>query len=176
MIYVRQVNIEAALGHVGINLSEALPAGRPTGKPRWSVVTPVRDSAQGVVDGKFFASLSNECNDSSKRASLLAMLTHLGWAVLQDDYQSALKSTSVSPKEAFSFLYMKKTQRIWELKYQNKDRLYYVTHNGPSQSKLIVLLLYHHKKDNSTPKGIASYCEKIFKGFLDPGVTLTVLE
>ncbi|MBB4226081.1 hypothetical protein [Variovorax guangxiensis] len=144
-------------------------------RQEWSFATPVRDNTVAFAQSKFFKSLKDECDDKSKKKSLLNMAVALKHAVQFGDYQSNLKNVSgIGVKEAFSFDYRNKRNIIWELKYQNKDRLYFFSQNTETV-KLVVPLLFHHKKDQNTPQAISNYCKDAMKDFLDPSAHIKVL-
>jgi hypothetical protein len=177
MIYLRNVSIQHVWTHAGIDWRRALGAAGPTGAPVWSIVTPVRDKGVKIVESKFYKSIKAECNDAGKRSSALMMLNQLRYASLHSDYQMFLKETSVQVKEAHSFTHRGSKHKVWELKYQNKDRIYFFTHLGhpEPESKLFIATLFHHKNEQRTPERIRSYCETAMKPFLEPSPTVSII-
>lgn len=110
-------------------------------------------------------------DDPGKKASLLEMLHQLSYAITQDDYQGFLKGTSVNVKCAHDFKHAGSKYKVWELKYQNKDRLYFFTHKVSGNREainILILLLFHHKNTQNTPEQVKAYCEKIVKIFNEP--------
>jgi len=106
------------------------------------------------------------------------MLNQLRYAIRHEDYQAFLKNTNIQIKEAFHFDFSKKKHKVWELKYKNKDRVYFFTHQiaGDQPIRLLIPLLFHHKKDQTTPKPITEYCEKTIKPFLIPNSEINILK
>lgn len=178
MIYLRTVRLESVLEHAGIDWERALPGPGLKCVPAWTTATLVRDEEMELRDSKFFKSVRDECDDAGKKGSLFNMLNQLRYAIGQDNYQEFLKGTNVQVKEAFSFEYRSKKHKIWELKFQNKDRLYFFSHRRPDKEevRLLVLLLFHHKKDQTTPKQVTDYCTKVMKPFLDPTPEFKVIK
>lgn len=176
MIYLRTVEIEQLWTLAKIDPAKA-PAA-PQGRPAWTIVTPVRDPSVGVRESKLCKSIKDECDDVGKRSSLLVMLHELRFAVLQQEYQAILKGGKVQVKEAHSFEYRGGRHRAWELKYQNKDRMYFFTVQGAPrpESRLLSLALFHHKNDQKTPQRIRDYCESLMKPILAPGANIEVIK
>ena len=176
MIYLRATKIERVWQHAGIDWNVALPGPGPSALAVWDVATVVRDVSTAIADSKFFKSIDDECDDPGKKSSLLNMLNQLRYAIRFDDYQGFLKGSNVQVKEAGKFEYRKKTHKIWELKFQNKDRVYFFSHHISADRKALILMLFHHKKDQTTPKHILGYCEKLMKPFLDPDPEISLLK
>jgi hypothetical protein len=176
MIYLRNVNIDHVWAFAGI--SSPLGAAGPKKAPVWSIVTPVRDDGVKIVESKFYKSIKAECDEAGKKSSVLMMLNQLRYAVQQSDYQAFLKETPVHVKEAHSFTHRGSKHKVWELKYQNKDRIYFFTHQGQPQadSKLLITALYHHKNDQKTPQRIRDYCETAMKPFLESAPKVAIIK
>lgn len=159
------------LEHAGIDWRKA-PAG-PSSVPVWQIVTPAGALDMEAKDTKFFKSIKDEVDDASKKSSLLMMLQHLQFAVCQERYQEYLQGTPVQVKSAYSFKMHSSKHHVWELKYQNKDRLYFFTHSIDKQGgPQLALLQFHHKKDQNTPEHVKTYAEKTMKPFIEPKATV----
>ena len=106
------------------------------------------------------------------------MLNQLRYAMRHEDYQGFLKNSNVQVKDAFRFTYRAKTHKVWELKFQNKDRVYFFSHQttGAENKRVLIPMLFHHKKDQTTPKGVCDYCEKVMKPFLDPDSKIEIIK
>lgn len=178
MIYLRSVRVDHVLDYAGIDWKQGLPGTGAKGAAVWTLATVVRDPDVSLEDSKFYKSIRNECDDAGKKGSLFTMLTQLRYAVRQEDYQEALKGTNVQVKDAGKFNFRGQNQKIWELKFQNKDRIYFFTHrlSGKGDPKLLIPMLFHHKKDQTTPKQILDYCEKTMKPFLDSNPEIKILK
>lgn len=178
MIYLRSVRVDHVLDYAGIDWRQGLPSTGTKAAAVWTLATVVRDTGVSIEDSKFYKSIKNECDDAGKKGSLFTMFTQLRYAIRQEDYQDALKGTNVQVKDAGKFNYRGQNHKIWELKFQNKDRIYFFSHRTGSQSdsKLLIPLLFHHKKDQTTPKHILDYCEKSMKPFLDPSPEIKILK
>ncbi|MFM0596059.1 hypothetical protein [Paraburkholderia dilworthii] len=99
-----------------------------------------------------------------KRSSFAVMVAALFGGVEVDDYQSEIKSIgSVDVKAAHSFKHGGRKVTVWELKYQNKDRIYFF---AQPDLKTIFLLLAYHKKDRNTPDEVKRVCEDDIKAIL----------
>jgi hypothetical protein len=138
----------------------------------------VRDEDVQITGSRLYKSVRDECNDAGKKASLLIILNNLNQAIRHDDYQGFLKDTNVGVKEAFGFVYRNQKQKVWELKFQKKDRLYFFTFSPSSKmnDRYLLPLIFHHKKNNTTPASICDHCERVMKPFLDPNPQLTILK
>lgn len=178
MIYLRSVRVDHVWDYASIDWKQALPGAGAKAATVWTLATVVRDSDTPVEDSKFYKSVRNECDDAGKKASLLTMLNQLRYAIRNEDYQDVLKGTNVQVKDAGKFNYRGQNHKVWELKYQNKDRIYFFTHRtgGQGDTKLLIPMLFHHKKDQTTPKQILGYCEKTMKPFLDPNPEVKILK
>lgn len=177
-MYLRRVPAEHVWEHAGIEWRLGLSSSGPTAAAVWSLATIVRDESMSNKESKFYKSIDSECDDPGKKGSLLNMLNQLRWAIRQEDYQNFLKDSNVQVKDAGKFNYRGKSHKIWELKYQKKDRIYFFTYRiiGQTEEKILVLLLFHHKKDQTTPRYIIDYCEKVMKDFLDPSPNVKILK
>lgn len=177
MIHLHSFKIEHVWEHAEIPWQEAGLAAPPEGQKVWTVATHVRDQNASIVDSKFFQSVKNECDEVSKKSSLLVMLNQLRSAVYQNDYQSFIKESNVQIKEAHSFIHSRSKHKIWELKHKKKDRIYFFTHREHENggSNYFILMLFHHKKDQKTPSSITSYCENLMKKFLDNNLKIILI-
>ncbi|MGE0232299.1 MAG: hypothetical protein AB7L76_05565 [Burkholderiaceae bacterium] len=108
----------------------------------------------------------------------MIMMTALSDAITVTDYQKAIKeSVGIDVKEACGFTFQGRRHRIWELKYQNKDRVYFITFvQSVPPLNLLIPLLFHHKKDQNTPASVENYCTDIAKRFLASDAKVHVLE
>lgn len=181
MIYLRAVKFEHILDHAGVpkwrQLSPFL-ATMPV-KAVWTLATPVRDRTVGRADSRFFKSIQAQCDDASKMSSLLVMLTGLYHALGHEDYQAVVKGTAgLNVKSAHTFKYRGKNEKVWELKYQNKDRLYFFSYSSAASEprNLLIPLIFLHKKDQTTPDTIKDQCEREMKPLLDPRPQITLLK
>lgn len=181
MIYLRTVRFEHILDQAGVpkwRQNSPLLATMPV-KAVWTIATPVRDRSVDLVDSRFFRSIRDECDDVGKRASLLVMLTGLYHALGHEDYQPVIKHTAgLNVKPAHIFKYRGKSEKVWELKYQNKDRLYFFSYSSTVSDpcNLLIPLSFLHKKDQTTPDTIKDQCEREMKPLLDPNPQITILK
>jgi hypothetical protein len=178
MIYVRAITCQEVWSHAQIDWKKGLARGLPTTPTKWRLATYVVDGQVTKENSKFFKSIEQEVNDAGKKASLLEMLHQLSYAITQEDYQGFLKNASVSVKCAHDFKYAGSKHKVWELKYQNKDRLYFFSHrlvDGPVVVNVLVFLLFRHKNTQTTPEDVKAYCEKIMKLFLEPRVGVKII-
>lgn len=179
MNYLRVVRVEHVWEHAGIDWRRALPGGGLKNQPLvWTLATPVRDPDVQIVGSKLYKSIRDECDEASKKSSLLIMLNQLSYAIRHHDYQGILKGTPVDVKEAFGFNYRNQKRKVWELKYQNKDRLYFFTHSSTEieNARLLLPLIFHHKRDKTTPTSICDHCERAMKPFLDLNPKFKILK
>lgn len=170
MTHLRCFKVEHVWEHAGIDWRAANLSFPSEQQAIWILATPVRDAGTKVTDSKFFKSVASECDSDEKKASLMVMLYQLRYAMCHADYQSHLKTTNVQVKEAHKFTYRNSKHKIWELKYQKKDRIYFFTHlqEGKDGRKFLIPVLFHHKRDQATPASISSQCETAMKPFLNP--------
>ena len=170
MLYLRCFKVEHFWEHAGIDWRAANLSFPASQQATWTLATPVRDAGTKVTDSKFLKSVASECDSDEKRSSLMVMLHQLRFAMCHADYQNHLKTTNVQVKEAHKFTYGNSKHKIWELKYKKKDRIYFFTHLEPGKDgrKLLIPVLFHHKRDQATPANISSQCETAMKPFLNP--------
>lgn len=179
MLYARVVSPAEILGLASIPWQNQISSLSGERGAVWSIATPVRDADMPLAKCKFGRSITDECNDKGKRLSLVTMVTALHHAAREEDYQGALKGLSgIGVKEAFNFAHLSKKERVWELKYQNKDRMYFFayTEGGPHPRRILLPLLYHHKRDQNTPDGVKRYCSEAMKPFLEPRAKVVILK
>lgn len=133
---------------------------------KWDVAIVVKDCTQ--LNGRFPKSIDKYIDDNSKKAAVLRALSELYSAVCQEDYQGAFEQSGVSCKVAHSFQYQGSTHKVWELKPNNKDRVYFypLKEGLPDGKRVLFLLCAYHKKDQKTPKEIADVCEEDIKTIL----------
>jgi hypothetical protein len=179
-MYLRSVKVDHVWDYANIDWKLALPSAAASLKAAaaWKLATVVRDAGMPIEDSKFYKSIHDECNDDGKKGSLLTMFNDLHRAIRHEDYQDVLQGGRVQVKDAGKFTYRGQNHKIWELKYQKKDRIYFFTHrlSGRCDEKLLIPMLFHHKKDQTTPKHILDYCEKTMKPFLDPNPEVKILK
>ena len=159
----------AKLSHqVAVGLVAKIPTGKrlvlPTAQ-KWDVMIVVKEC--DPLNSRFQKSLSQNIDDLSKRSQIIKALDELYSAVCEEDYQDALALTGVSCKIAHPFTYAKSSYKVWELKPNNKDRIYFFPlPDKLNGRKVIFLLLAYHKKDQQTPREIKDYCEESIKEIL----------
>lgn len=155
--------LEAA-GFPDTQIAAAL-AGGFSAQGHWAVCTPVGD---GDVDGqssKLVRSIRRYVDDDEKRSNFLVMLIAIWRAATQQDYGAVLANSTVTPKPAHSFSFQNKKHSVLELKQGKKDRIYFFAERLGGKA-CIVLLLAHHKKDQTTPKEVCNHCEQAIKNCL----------
>ncbi|WP_444633911.1 type II toxin-antitoxin system RelE/ParE family toxin [Cupriavidus oxalaticus] len=162
-----------------VTFSALLPAGiQPrlvppqTPLPVWRVVV-LTKAGEGLAATDFIRSVQAEVDDDSKAANFIMMLYALFSAIKQDNFHQAFQGLAVQCKEAHSFKYKTIKERLWELKYGKKDRIYFYT---LSKSKTIVLLEAHHKKDQTTPKEVKSRSESAIKRIVDNASSIEIIK
>ena len=133
-------------------------AGLPGGQVFWRLCTSIGDDDANANMSKLFKSIRKNIDDNEKRSNFLVMLTALANAATQQDYGAVLANSVVTLKPAHKFTYQNKNHSVLELKQGKKDRLYFFAEHF-SAFPCIVLLLAHHKKDQTTPKEVTSHCE-----------------
>jgi len=153
-----------------VNFSDLMPKGhKPLVTPpktplaQWKVTVLTRD-CEALDTTDFFRSVQAEVDDDDKVGNYVTMLFALFSAIKQGDFHAALTQLAVQCKEAYSFKYHGHGERLWELKSSKKDRIYFYTLGKP---KIIVLLEAHHKKDQTTPKGVKNRAEAAIKKIVD---------
>lgn len=168
MSYLRLVNFTDVLDHAEIpGWRSAAPSLKnwPV-KASWNIVTPVRDNLSEIENSYFFRSIKNECDDSKKRSSLLNIASLLITSINLENYRDGFSNSNVEIKEAHSFKYKNKNEKLLEFKYQNKNRLYFYDYKI-NNKKLIILIRFHHKKDQKTPDEVKSHGENTIKSVID---------
>lgn len=133
-------------------------------KTKWDVVVIVND-CNTLDSGRFLRSAVQYVDDPEKKNNYATMLRALFSAVETENYQAEFKGTTVVCKRAHSFSYASARHTIWELKLGKKDRVYFCSVSNKC-SKLIVLLMAFHKKDQTTPVDVTTPCEKDFRSLL----------
>lgn len=145
-------------------------------RQKWDVVVEVREC--GDLNGRFLKSIKTYVDDPKKKGALLLCFQELYNAVVDDDYQKILAGTGVSCKTAHSFQYEGRAIKVWELKPNNKDRVYFfpLTEGYIEGRKAIFLLSVYHKKDTKTPKEISQICEEDIKSILRSRGNIVICE
>lgn len=146
-------------------VAKAIPPGTKlisAAAQRWDVVVVVRD-CESVSN--FHKSITKHLDDLKKKGAILRALSDLYDAICSEDYQEELESAGLSCKVAHSFLFSGATYKVWELKPDNKNRLYFfpLKDGLPNNKKAVFMLMAYHKKDNKTPSEVSEYCEKTIK-------------
>ena len=145
-------------------IAAALPWGF-NAQGHWVLCTPVGDADADAQGSKLLRSIRRYVDDDEKRSNFLVMLTAIWRAATQQDYGAVLANSTVTPKPAHSFSYQNKKHSVLELKQGKKDRIYFFAERLGSRA-CIVLLLAHHKKDQTTPKEVCNHCEQAMKNCL----------
>jgi len=127
-------------------LRRADDADEKTRRWRVSFMMSSRDAAKS----KFQRSVEKYVDDRDKKRNFLTMVGSVFDAIRSDDYQATLDGGPVACKIAKTFKYASHNHHVWEFKYSNKDRLYFVpdTRHG---NKTLIFLMAFHKKDARTP-------------------------
>ncbi len=151
----------AKLTHqAAFSLVAKIPPGArliPAHLQKWDILVVVKDC--DGLNGRFKKSIEQHVDALSKRTNILKALQELYGAVLYEDYQSELAQSGVDCKVAHSF--KNGTIKVWELKPNNKDRIYfYPSPEKINGKKAIFLLIAYHKKDQQTPKEVKEACER----------------
>jgi hypothetical protein len=143
--------------------------GRKIGPEIWTVACLVK-SPPPPNAGRFFRSVKDHVDAPDKRSSFAVMIASLFQAIQADDYQAEIKELGmVAVKPAHTFKYGGRKVTLWELKYQNKDRIYFF---AQPELKTIFLLLVYHKKDRNTPDEVKRVCEDDIKAIIQAGTTV----
>lgn len=143
----------------------------------WTIVTPVASKTDPLTSSKLFRSVAQQVDDDEKRANFAVLMNGLYRAAQHENYQEVLKGSSITIKVAHEFKYRNKTEKLWELKHGKKDRVYLyplaVAHGG-SRKRALAVLLAHHKKDQTTPREVTTYCESTIRSHIDPQAELGI--
>lgn len=133
---------------------------------KWDVAVLVSDCTS--EKSKFSRSVTQYVDDRKKRASFLLSIGLLFEAIQDEDYQAALDGSMVDCKPAHTFKFDNSTYTLWELKPNNKDRIYFYACTDLSRParKTIFLLMAYHKKDKTTPKEVSDPREEEIKSIL----------
>lgn len=135
-------------------------------KLKWDVAVLVPDCSS--EKNRFTRSVSQYVDDRKKKASFLLSIGLLFEALQDENYQAALIGSPVACKSARTFKFDRSNHKLWELKPNNKDRIYFypVTDLEYPARKTIFLLMAYHKKDETTPSEAADPCEEEIKNIL----------
>lgn len=179
MLYLNALNLRDVLKHAGVDLDAALGNSKTVLAPHWRLATPVGGADGTLAASKFYRSIAEHVDDDDKRASFASAMMGIAAAAQQQNYQAVLKGY-VNVKVAHDFKYRDSQHKVWELKPNNKDRVYFFTLQAeevgvkatPINKPVISMLLAHHKKDQTTPKDVARYCENLMKSHLDPATRI----
>lgn len=179
MPILKPLPIQHVLQHAGVDIHEALGAWAPPNTPHWTLVTPVGAAPDALGTTKFYRSISEYVDDEDKRIAFATSMMGIATAAAQQNYQAVLKGSYVQVKVAHEFKYGGNNHKLWELKPNNKDRVYFFTHpvtTKTGEKPVISMLLAHHKKDQTTPKEVSKYCETVMKSYLDPTAKTEILK
>lgn len=171
VIYLRRITVKQMLAHANVDFVSALGHQTQSASLHWHIATPVSNPTDMLASSKFFRSIDDQVDDDGKRACFATMVNALGVAARNQNYQKVFEGTGVAVKPAHEFKYCGSQRKLWELKGNNKDRVYFFTLSvtqGQTEAQVIALLLAHHKKDKTTPKEVARSCESTMKTYLDP--------
>ncbi|WP_042271317.1 hypothetical protein [Paraburkholderia heleia] len=161
MIRARKLTLKELIGLIGdpaINLPGLQPMGV---KQRWDVA--LICGAGDYTASRFAKTVKDFVDSAEKKSNYLVMGRALFHAIQVDNYQKALKDdTPVSVKVAHDFKFQSKTVNLWEIKYQNKDRIYFFPVSA-GDVKIIFLLMAYHKKDQNTPNEVKTPCTREIK-------------
>ncbi len=179
MLYLNPLSLRDVLKHAGVDLGAALGNSASSLTPHWRIATPVGDVRGSLAASKFYRSITEHVDDEDKRASFTSAMMGIAAAAQHQNYQAILQGY-VSVKVAHDFKYRETQHKVWELKPNNKDRIYFFTLQAEeigakvnaTKKPVISMLLAHHKKDQRTPKDVAKYCENLMKSHLDPTVRI----
>lgn len=147
--------------------------GALRGQGHWTLCTPIGDEDVDTQGSKLLRSIRKHVDDDEKRSNFLVMLIAISRAATQQDYGAVLANSTVTPKPAHSFVYQNKKHSVLELKQGKKDRLYFFAERFCGRP-FIVLLLAHHKKDQTTPKEVCNHCEQAMKNCLSSAAKVEI--
>lgn len=137
----------------------------PRAKLKWDVAVLVTDCAN--QKNRFSRSVVEFVDDVKKKSHFLLAIYQLFDAIQDEDYHSALADSGMTCKVAHSFKFNNTTYKVWELKPNNKDRIYFYATDLPApHRKTIFLLMAFHKKDQNTPPEASGPCEDDVKNIL----------
>ncbi|UVH56512.1 hypothetical protein NWF24_27265 [Variovorax paradoxus] len=179
MPILKPINIKDVLQHAGVDIHAVLGASTSPNAPHWTLTTPIGDAKETLSGTKFYRSISEYVDDEDKRIAFATSMMGITAAAAQQNYQAVLKGSYVQVKVAHEFKYGGSNHKLWELKPNNKDRVYFFTHPVAIQTgtqPVISMLLAHHKKDQTTPKEVSKYCETLMKSYLDPTAKTEILK
>lgn len=170
MLFLKLITVEHVMAHAGIDLCQALGLRPAAARPHWRLATPIARADDAITATRFYGSIDEYVDDDDKRASFALLMNGLGRAAHQQDYQAVLKDSNVAVKVAHLFEFESSKHKVWELKQNKKDRLYFCAitiRSWPTTDPFLVPLLVHHKKDQTTPREVSNYCERTMKSYLD---------
>lgn len=167
MPILKVLTARALLGAAGFpeDLVVTFLAGGFEAQGHWVLCTPIGDEDLDAQGSKLLRSIRKYVDDDEKRSNFLVMLTAISRAATQQDYGAVLANSTVTPKPAHSFSYQNKKHSVLELKQGKKDRIYFFAERFGGRP-CIVLLLAHHKKDQTTPREVCNHCEQAMKNCL----------
>jgi hypothetical protein len=173
--------VEAGITHVNVRSISFVELVRLTGRqhgipgsllieqPRYWDIVIGGDGGLPIESSSFGRSVRKNVDSVEKSANYLLMVTTLLRAVEEVDYRGYIhESGRLQCKDAHSFRMHNKTERILELKFGKKDRIYFYQMNAASSpsGRAILLLMAYHKKDQRTPVDVTGVCERQVRDLL----------
>lgn len=175
MPVLKLVGLSAILEQVKPGLAKAIAI--PAVGSVWRVCIALSDDDATIQKSKFFKSIKDEIDDSSKRATFVQLVTALGHASNLDNYHAFFGDGGVECKEAHAFQHNGSRIKILELKrHRKKERLYFFPLITQNSMRIFVPLLAYHKRDETTPAQVANSCQTQVAKLLNAGTTLQVME
>lgn len=176
---LKLVTLASVLAHAGLVAPSGLgrDRGAPHTKPFWELATPTTNEGMSLEASRLFRSITEHVNDDEKRAAFALMVNGISRASALQNYQEVLKGSNIVVKVAHDFKYLGRAHKLWELKANKKDRIYFFALKLKilgRERNVIVLLMAFHKKDQHTPKEVCSPCEEAMKQFLDPKASIQI--
>ncbi|MBV7543729.1 hypothetical protein [Acidovorax sp. sic0104] len=166
MMLLKQVTIDAIYSHTQKGAERALTPGRSYGKV-WDVCTPAGTDVD-LSKSKFFKSITADISDDvGKKKNFFDLVNGVFEASNIDNFREYYsESTTTQFKEAHAFDYGGRKIKIHEVKNLRKKERLYIYCGELAGKKRCVLLLAIHKKDETTPENVKTYCEDQVKEFL----------
>jgi hypothetical protein len=175
MPVLKLVGLASILEQTKKGLSKALGGQKAVGGV-WRICTPLPDGQGAVQKSRFFKSITEDIDDATKIGTFVQLVSAIGSASNLENYHDFFRNGGVECKEAHSFNHKGQRVKIYELKkHRKKERLYFATFSAKGM-RFFVLLLAHHKKDETTPKHISTHCETQISQLLNAGDQTYILE
>jgi len=175
MPVLKLIGVPLILEHAKKGLSKALGGHKATSEV-WRICTPLSDGDVTVQKSKFFKSITEDIDDASKLKTFVQLVSALASASTVENYHEFFRGIAVECKEAHGFNHRGTKVKIFELKrLRQKERLYFFPLSAKGM-RFFIVLLAHHKKDETTPKNVANYCEAQAIQFIDAGEKIYIQE